>query len=166
MQNYEKTVAQALYACIRAGKLDEAIDLTKKAQQPWRAAVIRGSALFQWRGICAYYMYPTKFESHCTSATEPRDESDDDISTFDDGSWRGNKRRRLWKSACIHGALNVGADRRSLETFAKAAPKVKPPRPRAGVFCLPSSLVKDLCGFKIGMSHVGGFPVGSSKHYV
>jgi hypothetical protein len=48
-------VAQALYACIRAGKLDEAIDLTKKAQQPWRAATIRGSTLFQWRGICACF---------------------------------------------------------------------------------------------------------------
>ena len=48
-------MAQALYACVRAGKLDEAIDLTKKAQQPWRAATIRGSTLFQWRGICAYF---------------------------------------------------------------------------------------------------------------
>ena len=49
-----------------------------------------------------------KVESHTTSASEPRDEEgDDDFSTFDDGSWRGNKRRRLWKSACVHGALNV-----------------------------------------------------------
>ena len=48
-------MAQALYAYVRAGKIDEAIDLTKKAQQPWRAATIRGSTLFQWRGICAYF---------------------------------------------------------------------------------------------------------------
>lgn len=54
-KNYEKTVAQALYACVRAGKLHEAIDLTRKAHQPWRAATIRGSTLFQWRGICTYF---------------------------------------------------------------------------------------------------------------
>jgi nuclear pore complex protein Nup107 len=54
-QTYEKSVAQALYACIRAGKLEEAIELTKKAQQPWRAASIRGSLVFQWRAICEYY---------------------------------------------------------------------------------------------------------------
>lgn len=58
--------------------------------------------------------YFTKLESHYASASEPRDEDEDDISTFDDGSWRGNKRRKLWKSACIHGALNVGETRYSL----------------------------------------------------
>jgi nuclear pore complex protein Nup107 len=52
VQSYEKAVAQALYAYIRAGRLDEAIELTKKAQQPWRAASIRGSLVFQWRAIC------------------------------------------------------------------------------------------------------------------
>ena len=58
------------------------------------------------------HTYSVKFEFHSPLASEPRDEEgDDEISTFDDGSWRGNKRRRLWKSACIHGALNVGADR-------------------------------------------------------
>ena len=50
---------------------------------------------------------PAKSKPHYAPASEPRDEGDDDISTFDDGSWRGNKRRKLWKSACIHGALNV-----------------------------------------------------------
>ena len=29
-ENYEKTAAQALYASVRAGKLDEVIDSTKK----------------------------------------------------------------------------------------------------------------------------------------
>ena len=49
-----------------------------------------------------------KFEPHCVLASEPRDEDgDDDVSTFDDGSWRGNKRRKLWKSAYVRGALNV-----------------------------------------------------------
>jgi hypothetical protein len=52
------------------------------------------------------YIVSAKFVFHCASASEPRD--DDDVTTFDDGSWTGNKRRKLWKSACIHGALNVG----------------------------------------------------------
>jgi len=52
-------------------------------------------------------MTSVKSGSHYAIASEPRDEGDEDISTFDDGSWRGNKGRKLWKSACIHGALNV-----------------------------------------------------------
>jgi hypothetical protein len=40
-----------LYAYIRAGKLDDAVNLCRKAHQPWRAASIRGSLLFQWREI-------------------------------------------------------------------------------------------------------------------
>ena len=113
------------------------------------------------------YTNSAKFESHRTSAKEPRDEEDgDDILTFDDGSWRGNKRRKLWKSACIHGALNVGADRSLISGFAKIKQKVKPLESRAGFFRLPSAFIEDLCGFKIGMPHVGGFSVGSGEHYV
>ena len=55
---------------------------------------------------CAVFVKP---KPHCISASELRDEGDDDILTFDDGSWRGNRRRKLWKSACTHGALNVSA---------------------------------------------------------
>ena len=61
------------------------------------------------RHLCVFSELSHRFKSHFLPACESRDdEGDDDISTFDDGSWRGNKRRKLWKSACIHGALNVG----------------------------------------------------------
>lgn len=60
-QNYEKGLAQALYSYVRAGRVQEAIELCRKAHQPWRAASLRGSLLFQWRAIsvafhnCLYF---------------------------------------------------------------------------------------------------------------
>ena len=60
--------------------------------------------------VCTSAVF-AKSETHSALASEPRDEGDDEFSTFDDGSWRGNKRRKLWKSACIHGALNVRENR-------------------------------------------------------
>ncbi len=48
---HDKALVSALYAYIRAGRLDDAIELCNKADQPWRAASIRGSLLFQWRAI-------------------------------------------------------------------------------------------------------------------
>ena len=166
MQNYEKAVAQALYACVRAGRLDDAIDLTKKAQQPWRAAAIRGSTLFQWRGICAYFCGICRVrEAHSTLASEPRDEGDDEFSTFDDGSWRGNKRRKLWKSACIHGALNVRETHQPRD-LSLTQHAVKPPRSRAGPICLPSTFIPNICRIEISVPHMGGLPMGSSEHNV
>ncbi|KAG2341834.1 hypothetical protein BDR05DRAFT_976754 [Suillus weaverae] len=47
----EKNLAQALYSFVRAGRLDEAAESCRKAHQPWRAASIRGSLLFQWQAI-------------------------------------------------------------------------------------------------------------------
>jgi len=49
--SYEKSLAQALYSYIRAGRLDEAVDLSRKAHQPWRSASMRGSLLFSWKAI-------------------------------------------------------------------------------------------------------------------
>ena len=48
---FEKTLTQSLYSFVRAGRLDEAVQLCRKAHQPWRAASIRGSLLFQWQAI-------------------------------------------------------------------------------------------------------------------
>lgn len=108
-----------------------------------------------------------KFEPHYMLASEPRDEvNDDDISTFDDGSWRGNKRRKLWKSACIRGALNVREVRQTLKAPFNATHKVKPSRSRAGVFCLPGTFISDLCSIEVSMPHVGRLPMGSSEHHV
>lgn len=100
-------------------------------------------------------------------ASEPRDEGgDDDVLTFDDGSWRGNKRGKLWKSACVHGALNVRETCKFLSVFVNDAHKVKPLRSRAGFVCFPSTFIKNLCGTEISMPDVGGLPVGPSEHYV
>ncbi|KAG5640987.1 hypothetical protein DXG03_006451, partial [Asterophora parasitica] len=38
--NYEKSLVQSLYGYVRAGRLEEAIDLCRRAHQPWRAATI------------------------------------------------------------------------------------------------------------------------------
>jgi nuclear pore complex protein Nup107 len=51
LQNFEKALAQALYAHVRAGKLEEALEVAYKAQQPWRAAAIRGGLLFRWPAL-------------------------------------------------------------------------------------------------------------------
>jgi len=108
-----------------------------------------------------------KPESHYPSASEPRDEDgDDDVSTFDDGNWRGNKRRKLWKSACIHGALNVREARPSLSAVINTVHKVKPLRSRAGSVRLSSTFIPDLRGVEISMPNVGGLPMGSSEHHV
>ncbi|KAJ8594203.1 hypothetical protein M405DRAFT_760907 [Rhizopogon salebrosus TDB-379] len=86
---FEKSLTQALYSFVRAGRLDDAVELCRKAHQPWRAASIRGSLLFQWRAI----------------ANEQRD--DDGIDDTDDAEgWQGNRHRKLWKSTCSRAALN------------------------------------------------------------
>ncbi|KIO00919.1 hypothetical protein M404DRAFT_744982 [Pisolithus tinctorius Marx 270] len=85
---FEKSLAQAIYSFIRAGRLDDAVELCRRAHQPWRAASIRGSLLFQWRAIT-------------------NEQCDDGLDDEDDAEgWQGNQRRRLWKSTCIRAALN------------------------------------------------------------
>ncbi|GJE90630.1 nuclear pore complex protein [Phanerochaete sordida] len=102
---YEKALTHALYAHVRAGKLDDAVELCRKAHQPWRAASIRGSTLFQWRAV----------------ANEPRDEDAmDESEDFD--VWRGNRRRKLWKSACISAALNPNLPTTERALYAALAP--------------------------------------------
>ena len=55
-QAYDKSLVQALYVLVRAGKLYEALELCQKAQQPWRAASIRGTLVFQWRGLSGVFV--------------------------------------------------------------------------------------------------------------
>ncbi|KAI9454791.1 nuclear pore protein 84/107 [Boletus coccyginus] len=85
---FEKTLTQSLYSFVRAGRLDEAVQLCRKAHQPWRAASIRGSLLFQWRAIA---------NEQCEEGFEDEDDAE---------GWQGNRRRRLWKSTCVKAALN------------------------------------------------------------
>ncbi|RDX54330.1 hypothetical protein OH76DRAFT_1341693 [Lentinus brumalis] len=104
---YEKTVLQALYAHVRAGQLDEAVDLCRRSQQPWRAASIRGALLFQWHAI----------------ANEPRDENAmEDEDADDSQQWRGNVRRRMWKNTCERVALNQDLPSAERALYAALAP--------------------------------------------
>ena len=84
---------QALYGHVRAGQLEEAIDLCRKANQPWRAASIRGALLFQWRAIGELYslLYPPCMSDAVPeyTANEPRDED-----AMDDGD--ENASEEVW----------------------------------------------------------------------
>ncbi|KAI8970749.1 nuclear pore protein 84/107 [Trametes punicea] len=104
---YEKAVLQALYAHVRAGQLEEAVELCRKANQPWRAASIRGALLFQWRAI----------------ANEPREaDTMDDEDAEDSHQWRGNVRRRLWKKVCSQAALSNSLSPTERALYAALAP--------------------------------------------
>ncbi|KAF9488030.1 nuclear pore protein 84/107 [Pleurotus eryngii] len=101
--NYEKSLANALYTYVRAGRLDEAIELCRKAHQPWRAASIRGSRLFQWKAIAS-------------------EVSEDDDEADETDAWQGNRRRRLWKSTCVRAALNPALPQSERVLFSALAP--------------------------------------------
>ncbi|EIW52209.1 uncharacterized protein TRAVEDRAFT_156299 [Trametes versicolor FP-101664 SS1] len=104
---YEKAVIQALYAHVRAGQLEEAVELCRKANQPWRAASIRGALLFQWRAI----------------ANEPREANAmDDEDTEEAQQWHGNVRRRLWKKICSQAALSNALSPTERALYAALAP--------------------------------------------
>lgn len=88
--------------------LEDAYEVCRKAHQPWRAASIRGSLLFRWNSLGT-------FERLLCSTVlivfyvvnSPKDEDameDDDLKE----GWRGNQRRKLWKTACTRAAMNVG----------------------------------------------------------
>ncbi|KAJ8474879.1 hypothetical protein ONZ45_g15800 [Pleurotus djamor] len=101
--NSEKGLGYALYTCIRAGRVDEAIELCRKAHQPWRASSIRGAQVFQWDAMAS------------TDAAELDDSEDSD-------SWKGNRRRRLWKSTYTRAALNPSIPHIDRVLFAALAP--------------------------------------------
>lgn len=45
---YEKAFNKTLFEYVRAGQLDSAIDLARQSDRSWRAASLRGAALY-WR---------------------------------------------------------------------------------------------------------------------
>ncbi|KAJ3988288.1 nuclear pore protein 84/107 [Lentinula detonsa] len=102
--SYEKGFVQALYGYIRAGRLEDGIELCKRAHQPWRAASIRGSLLLHWKAIANEHIL---------------DEVDD---PEDDDAWTGNPNRRLWKSTCTHAALNTALADYERVLYAALAP--------------------------------------------
>ncbi|KAJ7494494.1 nuclear pore protein 84/107 [Mycena galericulata] len=114
--NYEKGLAQALYAYVRAGRLGDAIDLCRKAHQPWRAASMRGSLLFQWRAISNEQYEDDAMEEDLTDA------------------WEGNRQRQLWKSTCTRFAVNPNISDHDRILYAALAPSPQ-----------TSSLLKTAC---------------------
>ncbi|KAJ7273472.1 nuclear pore protein 84/107 [Mycena haematopus] len=94
--NYEKSLGQALYSYVRAGRLGDAIDLCRKNHQPWRAASIRGSYFSTIRGRC----------------------DGDDLAD----AWEGNRRRQLWKSACTRSAINPNISNHDRILYAALVP--------------------------------------------
>ncbi|KAF8900838.1 nuclear pore protein 84/107 [Gymnopilus junonius] len=78
--SYEKSLLQALYGYVRAGRLGDAMEVSRRAHQPWRAASLRGSLLFNWKAI----------------STEPHDEDASDDEEELEG-FTGNPNRTLWK---------------------------------------------------------------------
>ncbi|KAF9448694.1 hypothetical protein P691DRAFT_800405 [Macrolepiota fuliginosa MF-IS2] len=105
--SYDKSLVQALYGYIRAGQLEEAVELCRKAYQPWRAASIRGSLLFTWRAL----------------STKPRDEElEEDEEVEEPSFWQGNCSRKLWKTSCIRAALNPSLPENERVLYAALAP--------------------------------------------
>ncbi|KAF5320046.1 hypothetical protein D9611_010388 [Ephemerocybe angulata] len=102
--SYEKGLLQALYACVRAGRLEDAVDFCRRAHQPWRASSILGSRLFAWPAI----------------STESKD--DDAMAEDDAEFWHGNRRRKLWKKTCVHAALNNTLSDQERLLYAALAP--------------------------------------------
>ncbi|KIK67022.1 hypothetical protein GYMLUDRAFT_69211 [Collybiopsis luxurians FD-317 M1] len=101
--SYEKGLVQALYGYIRAGRLEDAIELCRRAHQPWRAASIRGSLLLHWKAIA-------------------NEQGDDDTDEEDVDAWTGNTHRKLWKSTCTRAALNVSLADYERVLYAALAP--------------------------------------------
>lgn len=102
---YDKALIQSLYAYVRAGRLDDAYEACHKAHQPWRAASIRGSLLFRWHGI--------------VDASRDENAMDDDELNV---GWRGNQRRKLWKSTCTRAAMNPTLSTAERALYAALAP--------------------------------------------
>ena len=61
---YEKMLLQALYGYVRAGRLEDAVEVCRRAHQPWRAASLRGSLLFRWKALCTCSIYPDFYYLH------------------------------------------------------------------------------------------------------
>ncbi|CEH16901.1 Nuclear pore complex, rNup107 component (sc Nup84) [Ceraceosorus bombacis] len=84
---YEKALTRALFEYVRAGRLLEALDLTRQADQPWRAASLRG-AILHWRPGCG-------------NDEEALDEPEEAT---------GNRNRLLWKAVCRTLASKSGIE--------------------------------------------------------
>ncbi|KDR66942.1 hypothetical protein GALMADRAFT_147583 [Galerina marginata CBS 339.88] len=104
--SYEKNLLQALYGYVRAGRIDDAVEVCRRAHQPWRAASIRGSLFFQWKAL----------------STQRKDEEESDEDDEELESFSGNSKRTLWKSTCIRAALSPTLSDQERLLYASIAP--------------------------------------------
>ncbi|KZV90878.1 hypothetical protein EXIGLDRAFT_676668 [Exidia glandulosa HHB12029] len=107
-ESYERALSQALYAFIRAGQLDNAMELCRNVDHPWRAAVLRGSVPFSW----------SLFDPHDGA---PQHEDSMDVVSLSGAS--GNTRRRLWKEACAAAARTTTLNPQTRGMYAALAPQ-------------------------------------------
>ncbi|KIL59037.1 hypothetical protein M378DRAFT_169919 [Amanita muscaria Koide BX008] len=117
--SYERSLLQALYAHVRAGRLEDAIELCRRAHQPWRAASMRGLLLFRWNAISTD---PTDTTKHDDEGGEEEEDivMDQDSNTSD--IWSGNRHRRLWKATCTRAALNTNLSTPERTLYAALSP--------------------------------------------
>ncbi|TFK22529.1 nuclear pore complex protein [Coprinopsis marcescibilis] len=101
---FERAFLQALYYCVRAGRLDEAVDMCRRAHQSWRASSILGSRPLRWSAI----------------SLEPKDE--DSMAEDEEEAWSGNQNRTLWKFTCTKAALNDSLSDSERLLYAALAP--------------------------------------------
>ncbi|KAG8917773.1 Nucleoporin nup84, partial [Tulasnella sp. 408] len=86
----EASLSYDLFRLVRAGRLNEALSVAADAGHPWLAAVLHGSRPFQWTAV-------TSRDAGADS------ESEANAST---AGWQGNKRRKLWREACLQAAAS------------------------------------------------------------
>ncbi|CAA7264467.1 unnamed protein product [Cyclocybe aegerita] len=103
--SYEKSLLQALYGYVRAGRLDDAVEVCQRAHQPWRAASIRGSLLFQWKAL----------STELTNGEEDNGDGEPEI-------WSGNRNRKLWKATCVRAASSTNLSDQERLLYASLAP--------------------------------------------
>ncbi|KAG8898971.1 Nucleoporin nup84 [Tulasnella sp. 403] len=84
---YEKSLSYTLFACVRAGRLDQAMDICANHEHAWLAAVMRGSLPFRWPAI--------------TSRDLTGQVDSDSMQPDPAEVWTGNWRRKLWRQTCL-----------------------------------------------------------------
>ena len=92
---YEKALNKTLFEYVRAGRLDSALDLARQADRSWRAASLRGAALYWRPGLSELDRRWSSHKNLLTRRALPLDDEMEDLS-----SSMGNRNRMLWKAVC------------------------------------------------------------------
>jgi len=126
LQEFEKSLSQSLFHHVRAGELDQAIQVCDAVDQTWRGAALRGAKAFCWdqlgeSRVCTLLTFSLIVP--LVKADNPEKENDamDEDNGTKPSSFYGNPRRRLWRKACQVSAANVSQ-------LGRFAPKTLPLR--------------------------------------